>query len=230
MLSKSAARAFFLAGTALSFIAFLGLSYDTYSQIPERTNADQLTPAVIRGKVLWEENNCMGCHTLLGEGAYYAPELTLVMERRGELFVRGMLRDPEAMYPGQRRMVKYDFTESEIDDLVAFFQWIGEIDANGFPADPPLAGHLAGGGAGAGSDAPLIFQQTCTACHAIDGRGGNIGPALDGVADRFDEEYLGRWLSDPASIRPETTMPQLGLSDEQVEELVTYLSTLRSEG
>ena len=146
----------------------------------------------------------------------------------GETFGRGMLRDPEAMYPGQRRMVNNDFTEAEIDDLVAFFQWIGQIDTNGFPADPPLADHLAGAsGAPAG---PLVFQQTCTACHAVDGRGGNIGPALDGVGDRFDAEYLGRWLTDPASVRPETTMPQLGLSDAQVEELVTYLSTLRAEG
>jgi len=229
MLSKSAARAFFLAGTGLSFLAFLGLTYDTFSKIPEQTNAEQISPAVARGKMLWDENNCMGCHTLLGEGAYYAPELTKVMERRGELFVRGMLRDPEAMYPGQRRMVKYDFTDSEIDDLVAFFVWIGEIDTNGFPADPPLRDHL-GGGSAAGQGGPLVFRQTCTACHAVGGQGGHIGPALDGVGDRFDAEYLGRWLSDPTSIRPETTMPQLGLSDEQVLELVTYLSTLRAEG
>jgi nitric oxide reductase subunit C len=53
----------------------------------------------------------MGCHTLLGEGAYYAPELTKVYERRGPAFIRAMLRDPEAMYPGQRKMQNYDFTE-----------------------------------------------------------------------------------------------------------------------
>lgn len=228
MLSKSAARAFFLLGTALSFLAFLGLTYDTFTQIPERTNAERISPEVARGKVLWEENNCMGCHTLLGEGAYYAPELTRVMERRGEVFVRGMLRDPEAMYPGQRRMVQYDFTESEIDDLVAFFSWIGEIDTNGFPATPPLQAQLASPSAGRGM--PEIFEQTCTACHSLEGQGGHIGPELDGVGERFDEAYLGRWLRDPESVRPGTTMPQLGLSEAQVEELVTYLATLRSEG
>lgn len=227
MLSKSAARAFFLVGTALSFLAFLGLTYDTFTQIPARTNAGALSEEVARGKVIWEENNCMGCHTLLGEGAYYAPELTKVMERRGEVFVRGMLRDPEAMYPGQRRMVQYDFTESEIDDVVAFLTWVGQIDTNGFPAPPPLEAHLAS--ASAAEDRPQVFVQTCTACHAVDGQGGHIGPALDGVADRFDEAYLGRWLRDPASVRPETTMPQLALSDAQVEELVTYLATLSTE-
>ncbi len=227
MLSKSAARAFFLVGTALSFLAFLGLTYDTFTQIPARTNEEAISPAVARGKTLWEDNNCMGCHTLLGEGAYYAPELTRVMDRRGEVFVRGMLRDPEAMYPGQRRMVQYDFTEQEIDDLVAFFTWIGRIDTNGFPATPPLAGRLAS--ASSASGRPQVFEQTCTACHAVGGQGGHIGPELDGVGERLDAEYLGRWLRDPASVRPGTAMPQLGLSDAQVEELVTYLATLRTE-
>ena len=79
----------------------------------------------------------MGCHTLLGEGAYYAPELTKVYERRGPEFIKAMLRDPQAMYPGQRRMVKYNFTDAEIAALVAFLQWIGEMDLNGF-AKPTL--------------------------------------------------------------------------------------------
>jgi nitric oxide reductase subunit C len=81
----------------------------------------------------------MGCHTLLGEGAYYAPELTKVFERRGPAFIRAMLTDPEKMYPGQRRMWKYDFTERDKDDLIAFFEWIGKVDLNGFPPKPTLA-------------------------------------------------------------------------------------------
>ena len=80
----------------------------------------------------------MGCHTILGEGAYYAPELTKVYERRGPAFIKAMLRDPEAMYPGQRRMVKYDFTDEEMEAMVAFLKWIGEMDLNGFPPEPTL--------------------------------------------------------------------------------------------
>ncbi len=110
MLSKSQARAFFLIGTGICTAAFVGLTVDTLRRIPDQTNAAGLSEQVVRGKVLWDQNNCMGCHTLLGEGAYYAPELTRVHERRGADFIRAMLRDPEAMYPGQRRMVQYDFT------------------------------------------------------------------------------------------------------------------------
>ncbi len=139
MLSKKAARAFFLAGTAVCTLVFVGLTVDTFGRIPAQTRASQITPAVRRGKDLWDHNNCMGCHTLLGEGAYYAPELTRVYRRRGEDFIRAMLRDPEAMYPGQRRMQNYHFSAAQIDDLVAFLRWIDGMDLNGFPAAPNLA-------------------------------------------------------------------------------------------
>lgn len=138
MLSKSSAKAFFLTGTLVCVGAFGLLTLDTLKKIPAQTHTDAMDESVVRGKHLWENNNCMGCHTLLGEGAYYAPELTKVYERRGEGFIRSMLTDPQAVYVGQRKMVKYDFSDQDKADLVAFFKWIGEMDLNGFPPKPTL--------------------------------------------------------------------------------------------
>jgi nitric oxide reductase subunit C len=235
MLSKSAAKAFFLGGTAVCTLAFLGLTADTVQRIPAQTHEENLSPEVIRGKDLWDTSNCMGCHTLLGEGAYYAPELTRVYERRGPEFIRLMLRDPQAMYPGQRRMQQYDFTDQEIDDLVAFLEWVNGMDLNGFPPAPTLTSSGAPSAGPASPEAPhdgrpATFSQTCVACHAVGGRGGNVGPALDGVADRFDDAYLRRWLADPNSVRPGTAMPRLPLTDAQLGELVTWLGTLHATG
>ncbi len=138
MLSKSSAKAFFLIGTFLCTGTFVVLTIDTLNKVPEQTRVQNMNESVIRGKHLWDRNNCMGCHTLLGEGAYYAPELTKVFERRGEGFIRAMLTDPQSIYVGQRKMVKYDFTEAEKQDFIAFFKWIGEMDLNGFPPKPDL--------------------------------------------------------------------------------------------
>ncbi len=230
MLSKKAARGFFLGGTALCSIAFIGLTIDSLAQVPSRTHADKLTPAVARGKDLWDTSNCMGCHTLLGEGAYYAPELTRVYERRGAGFIRAMLTDPEKMYPGQRRMWKYDFSEGEKDDLIAFFEWIGHVDLNGFPAKPSLmAVAVAGSGGGVASQTnrPQIFNQMCIACHALGGQGGAVGPALDGVGNRKTAAEITAWLQDPPAVKPGTAMPKLPLSDGQLTELTAFLSTLK---
>ena len=84
MLSKSQAKAFFLFATAGFSGVFLWLTVDTVLQVPERSHEDAMNESVVRGKEIWEANNCMGCHTILGEGAYYAPELTKAYTRRGE--------------------------------------------------------------------------------------------------------------------------------------------------
>ena len=139
MLSKKQAKLFFLGGTVLFALLFIGLSVDSLMNgIPKNTNADKMTQGVKDGKYLWEVNNCMGCHTLMGEGAYYAPELTKVYERRGGPYIKALLNFPGGWAPNGRHMIEYNFTEKEKQDIVDFFEWTGKMHLNGFPAEPPL--------------------------------------------------------------------------------------------
>ena len=192
-----------------------------------------MTDAVKRGHELWTDNNCMGCHTILGEGAYYAPELTKVVDRRGAAWIKAFIKDPEAMYPGRRKMVKYDFNDDQLNDLIAFFTWIGKIDANGFPPKPDM---VPGGNTGAAkvdakaahAGSPEVFGALCVACHSLGGAGGNVGPALDGVGSRYTAEKLETWLRDPTAVKPGTKMPKLPLTDAQRSALVSYLMTKKA--
>ncbi len=238
MLSKSQARTFFLGFTVLFSGVFLALTVDSIRQVPARSHEDKMTAQVVAGKTLWDENNCMGCHTILGEGAYYAPELTKVVERRGADWMRAFLKDPQAMYPGRRKMIQYDFTDQEIEALIAFFGWIGEIDTNGFPRKPDMntSGFINAAAASVAppvsarpevlASAPPTFTTLCMSCHAVAGRGGVVGPALDGVGGRFTAEKLDTWLSDPQSVKPGTAMPKLPLDEPTRAALVSWLMTL----
>ena len=161
--------------------------------------------------------------TLGGEGAYYAPELTRVVERRGTAFIDAMLRDPERLYPGQRRMYRYAFSDAERADLIAFLQWCGNVDLNGFPPRPPLAATAVDPAVAAAR--PTVFNQICVACHKLGGQGGAVGPALDGVGLRLDRARLVTWLRDPPAVRPGTAMPKLPLDEAQIQELATFLSS-----
>lgn len=230
MLSKSQALLFFLVATIGFSGVFLWLTVDTIRQVPARSNEAAMSTLVVQGKEIWEANNCMGCHTLLGEGGYYAPELTKVVERRGAAWMRVFLRDPEAMFPGQRRMPQYDFTEEEIDAVIAFFAWIGGIDTNGFPPDPDLAPVLAmtaGAPPSELGDRPAIFDQICVACHSLGGSGGAVGPALDAVGDRYTDAELRLWLANPTEVKPGTAMPNLGLTEPQLDALTEFLMAQR---
>ena len=132
MLSKKQARAFFLGGTVVTFLIFIGLTVYSLSEAQDQSHPENMTEAVVRGKKIWEQNNCMGCHTIMGEGGYYAPELTKVVERRGEAYIKAALMSEVPWQPSGRKMVAYHMSEADANDMVAFFTWIGNIDLNGF--------------------------------------------------------------------------------------------------
>lgn len=132
MLSKSQARTFFIGGTAVTFLAFIGLTIYSFQPKNDQTNHDQIDEQVVRGKEIWESNNCMGCHTIMGEGGYYAPELTKVIDRRGEEYVKAVLQYPGNWGPRGRKMVKYQMNDADTQAMIAYLNWIGKLDLNGF--------------------------------------------------------------------------------------------------
>lgn len=235
MLSKSQAKIFFLGGTGVFSAAFLALTIDTHRKVPAQTRQANITEHVARGKRIWEDNNCMGCHTLFGEGAYYAPELTKAVERRGKPWLRIFLKDPEAMFPNDRKMVNYHFNDAQIEDVIAFLEWCGNVDLNGFPAKPPLAAKMAASSSTpvvTAKQIPAIFDtMACTGCHSLGGKGGAAGvalgaPPLDDVYKRKSKAEILAWVADPAKVKPDTKMPKLPLTPEQLNEIADFLSSL----
>lgn len=99
-----------------------------------------------KGKLTSQAKNCMNCHTLLGNGAYYAPDLTkawidpkwkMMIATTGakskEEAIAKFLQHPE-MYPTHaRRMPNLKITADEAKSLVAFLKHMSSIDTNGFP-------------------------------------------------------------------------------------------------
>ncbi len=101
------------------------------------------------GKLTSQAKNCMNCHTLLGNGAYYAPDLTKAwidpMWKNGGTMqgMTGKSTKEEAMaeflqhpskYPTHARMMpNLGITAQEAKGLVAFLKHMSSIDTNGFP-------------------------------------------------------------------------------------------------
>jgi nitric oxide reductase subunit C len=131
--TKQVARNIFYGGTLFFVLVFIGLVTDSARQIPVRSNAAELTPAVVRGKLLWETRNCIGCHTLLGEGAYFAPELGNVYKRRGPDFIKAWIKAQPTGTPGRRQMPQFNFSDAQLDDLVEFLKWTNGINTEKWP-------------------------------------------------------------------------------------------------
>lgn len=68
----------------------------------------------------------------------------------------------------------------------------------------------------------------CNACHRVGEEGGLVGPALDRAGFRLNSAWVYRWIKYPQSMKPETRMPNLGLSDADAKAVMMYLATLRA--
>ena len=132
--TKSTARNIFYGGSMFFFLLFVVLTVDTLQTLPERDNRANLTAQVVHGKKLWEDHNCIGCHTLMGEGAYFAPELGNVYDRFGKSTdaIVGFIKSrPAEGVPGRRSMPQFNMTDDELEAIAAFLKWTSEInDAN----------------------------------------------------------------------------------------------------
>ncbi len=140
--TKSAARNIFYGGSIFFFVVFVGLTAQSHWYIIARsTDTATLTQGVIRGKHVWEKHACINCHSLLGEGAYFAPELGNVWKRYGgakdpqtarETLKAWMQAQPTGI-EGRRQMPQFNLNDQELDDLVDFLEWTSRIDTQGWP-------------------------------------------------------------------------------------------------
>ena len=130
-MTKRQTRVFFVGGTTLFTVIFIVLTIDSHRQFGRLTHAEALTPQVVAGKHVWHRKDCINCHTLLGEGAYYAPDLTKIAQLRGEPYLRQFLKEPARFYSEEqhgRLMPNPNLSEQEIDTMVDVIRTVlGEI-------------------------------------------------------------------------------------------------------
>jgi Cytochrome c. len=108
-------------------------------------------------------------------------------------------------------MPNLNVTDQQTADLVAFLEWVSNIDNHDWPPQDKEAGLSATqrrltGGAGLTRGA-AAFKESCMGCHSIGGAGGSIGPALDTVGTKYDAATIAKLIADPTSVNPNSKMP-----------------------
>jgi len=124
----------------------------------------------------------------------------------------------------------------------------GEYEA--WLASQELAAPLPQEGTPAHDGYQVFLNRGCTQCHSVrfdDDSASNVlppevfnGPDLTHFASRHTfagaalpeqgrtyEEALREWLADPPNVKPGSFMPNLALTDEEIDQLMTWLESLR---
>jgi cbb3-type cytochrome oxidase cytochrome c subunit len=80
----------------------------------------RIDPALARGKALYAQFGCSGCHRIHGEGGAVAPDLSFVADRRPEReWHLKHFQDPAAVVPGSF-MPKFPLNEQQLHDLTSY--------------------------------------------------------------------------------------------------------------
>ncbi len=121
------------------YVPVIGQDEPLFGKMLSEEEAEAL---VSKGKLTTQAKNCMECHTLLGNGAYFAPDLTKAWldpmwgsKETRETTMVAFLMDPSDKLHNSvgRRMPKLGITEEEARATVAFLKWMSAINTLGFP-------------------------------------------------------------------------------------------------
>jgi mono/diheme cytochrome c family protein len=138
---------------------------------------------------------------------------------------------------------KHTLSEEEQWSLVAFVRTlhgtkVGQVDWASLKKDRPkgapipkpvLTATPADEAKLAERGKQLYFNKYgCNACHKIGTTGGEVGPPLDRAGFRLNASWVYRWIRYPQIMKPETKMPNLGISDDDAKALMYYLKTLNA--
>ncbi|MEN8190884.1 MAG: c-type cytochrome, partial [Thermodesulfobacteriota bacterium] len=181
---------------------------------------------------------CLGCHSVDGKDEGFGPDLSRIGEKSNPEWLYSWIEDPRKYWP-ETLMPNLRVPKDDIADLVAYLSSLKKEGAAGAAAPDADEALVAKG-------KKLVVDTGCTGCHSIENFGlGYNAPVHDGIGSkRVDELVFGDtkidkkltdWLllkvQNPRAFNTKempTLMPNFGLSEEQAEDLLVFLLSLRS--
>lgn len=103
-------------GVILLFIAISAASFSPGREIYDPASISFQGFTAVDGKRIFQAYNCMGCHTLLGNGAYFAPDITGVYATNGPAWLMAWFEKPE-VWPEQPAVAQWIATLIQSGDV-----------------------------------------------------------------------------------------------------------------
>lgn len=229
--------------------AYTKAPFEPYMESPGGTGPLALpigpvNPLVARGRGIFQEHGCSGCHGDVGLGTTVAPSLKGITTKFPEPQLIALLHNPNAQMRAGH-MPAVDISQPDMTALLAYLGVIGTPMAHvqassGASLAPASASHpgemTATGEAGAAAATPMsaaategqqLFQERgCFACHGPAGAGGRA-PAMAPMIAHLSDAQLVQLLTNPNAKMKAGGMPPFFGTDEQRNAVIAYLRTLR---
>lgn len=201
------------------------------------------TPLVAKGRQLFFEKNCYGCHRIEGiSDGTLGPELTEAGKKFKIDYLWESIVDPRAGM-ATSFMPKFNLKEDQVKALVIFLKsrkgvnltetslalFRAKLTTEGAqePAQTTQAPAVAVTNLVARGK-ELVDQRACAACHKIGDKDGAIAPDLSYEGLVKDEQWLLDHFRNPRARIPDSIMPAFRFTDSDFQAMTAYLTTLRT--
>jgi len=174
-------------------------------------------PRLAEGRRLIVESGCYSCHEIPGfEGlTFRGPALASIGYKVRPEWLGPWLTDPKSYLP-HSKMGRFRLAPDEIAALQAFLlSQRGQVPLDSTAIDWKKADTAKG--------RALFGEARCVSCHAVNGRGGTMGPELTRIGDKVRRDWLFSYVKDPHRVQPDTPMLQYRFSDDQLRDLTAFL-------
>ena len=191
------------------------------------------TPLVARGRQLFFEKACYGCHRIEGLSAgTLGPDLSEAGKKFKINYLWEHTVNPRA-FSATSFMPKFDLTDNDIKAIVIFLKSrrglnFAETSMEQYRSRIHETKAAPGGAASGATPASvrgeqLIAQRSCTACHKFGEKDGHIAPDLSFEGLIRDDEWLLAHFKSPRSRIPDSIMPSFGFTGADFSALSAYL-------
>ncbi len=176
-----------------------------------------LSPDELAGIGYYRAESCSGCHNLIEGSPKVGPNLAGVGQHRTATWMIAHFKNPSGVIPGSP-MPPLQLSDAQLNTLAAFLLKLTPTNAEALASTPQWA--VQG--------AQLFVDRGCGLCHTVNGVGTNLGPPLNGVAQRHTRDWLEKHFENPQALSPGSTMPPFRFSADEMKNITSYLLALPS--
>lgn len=172
-------------------------------------------PVLSKGKKLFLELGCHGCHLADGyaEEPKVGPRLLNLASKVNPSWLYRWVKNPKEYLP-KTRMPDFGFNDKDALGVVAYLLAASNKDYK-------LPEKFESGDAEKGKD--LFENVGCLACHELNGKGEAFGPNLSRIGEKVDADWLVSWVSNPRHYNDKSKMPDLRIARGDASDIAAYL-------
>lgn len=175
------------------------------------------------GRAIFMEKGCYGCHdanVMKGLPKFSTPFNSLSRKISGKAWIVKWVENPQKMRP-ETLMPSFRLDTAQREDVAEYLFTMKDENAK------PLNTSDLSGSASLGKK--VFADKACAACHSdVQTKKGLTRriPLLGDAGVKMNANWIYNWIADPRAINPDTWMPRLELTPDDVKHLTAYLRSL----